>query len=185
MIYCLECRHFSPAQSVWCTSCRKTFNGVRCPKGHLTRMVGREHHCCSTCGSEDVSQFARSINLRPLSRGIAWLIAIIIGRFVCGHLFEIGGLAANIAAWGISSVLGVPITHLVCVVVWVCVLLIITWVTSLFLPAIGPVIRRHLIFSLRLGLTGAWRLACLIARAVFRLVEGSSRSSKETSSDTK
>ncbi len=63
MILCLGCKRLWKSGAKYCGICNATLGGRRCPEDHENPLWSR---CCSTCGSQKLTQGVAVIQFRPL-----------------------------------------------------------------------------------------------------------------------
>ncbi len=88
---CLSCRRASPAGSVYCGGCGRTFGSRICGSGHRNRPAPGLA-CCTTCGSLELTEAARYVPIRWAGTLLASLIALFAWRWAVAHLAFLASL---------------------------------------------------------------------------------------------
>lgn len=103
MIFCRSCKKLWPAGSLFCGSCKRSFDGRRCPKLHLSPASAR---VCVVCGSNELTQAARSMRLGCLSVAFAWLIVLVLLRLGLENITATILTAYRLGDWVFGLVTG-------------------------------------------------------------------------------
>ena len=88
---CLSCRRASPAGSVYCGGCGRTFGSRICGSGHRNRPAPGLA-CCTTCGSLELTEAARYVPLRWAGTLLATLISLFAWRWAVAHVIFLASL---------------------------------------------------------------------------------------------
>ena len=172
---CLSCRRASPAGSVYCGGCGRTFGSRICGNGHRNRP-SPGLACCTTCGSVELTDAARYVPLRWVATLLASLTALCIWRWAVAHIALLGGLLWR----GVLDVLALLLDRTPCEMVrdlrqalsWLLTLWLLGW-AMLLLPGrggtAGTLLRSLPGIALK-TITGALRpLPRLLSRTLHRL----------------
>jgi len=169
MRLCLHCRAVGP-DAPRCGHCGRSFGARLCARDHASPLDAVR---CVHCGREELTEGTRYLSLTPLSRLLAWALALGLLSLVTHHL---GPLLAGVLAmivWGAAHVLNLG------AVPWVCLLdRLLFWVLFVLLvslalpPAWGRAVRGWLGQALRHGLRWLVPALSLAGRVFYRLVEG-------------
>lgn len=130
MRFCLSCRHASPGGSVYCGFCGRTFAVKLCNNKHSNPPQAL---CCTTCGSQDLTEPTRFLRFGWLSFLLAFLTALFVWKWTLAH----AGCGLCLIARGLLWAAGVLFNTNACGVlgfldralVW----LLLLWLTGHFL----------------------------------------------------
>ena len=173
---CLSCRRASPAGSVYCGGCGRTFGSRICGKGHRNRPAPGLA-CCTTCGSLELTEATRYVPLRGTGIVLAGLAALGVWRWAIAHLALLGGLLWR----GALDALAVLLDQAPCQIVsdlrrglsWLLTLWLLGWAMAL-LPgrggALGIFLRSLPGAILKAAARVARPLPRLLGLALFKLV---------------
>jgi len=170
MRLCLSCRFVSPAASLLCGRCGRSFGGRLCPRHHLSPVGSR---FCVQCGKQELTDATLFLSLGWLSRLLAWGVALLLISLITHHA---GGLAHGlwaVAWWALVHLLNicpcVVMRELVGVLTWLLALLLLSWL----LPGIAGARLRGALFG---TLRWTWHVASRMTHAfggwLYRRVEG-------------
>ncbi len=138
MIFCLDCRRAWPGDSKRCGSCGRTFHGRRCPSDHLSPVAASK---CVACGSDELSETARSLRLDGVARMLAWLCAPLVAKALWANLDDLVGAGLQIGEWLFAFVFGAHLPQ----VLWNLILPIVqVAVFAAVLSAVCPGFRKRL-----------------------------------------
>ena len=96
MKICLSCRQASPRGSVYCQGCSRTFGTKLCANKHPNAPSPRVQFC-ATCGSPEMTEPTRFLNLSWAAPLLAGLIALFLWRWGLTHLPLLGGLVGRLS----------------------------------------------------------------------------------------
>ncbi len=147
MCLCLSCRFVSPADSLRCGRCRRSFGGRLCPRHHLS-PAGSQF--CVQCGKQELTDATLSLSLGWLNRLLAWGIVLLCVSFIARHTPRLLGSLWSVLCWALIHLLGLcPCTLLqgaARILSWIGALLLL----SLILPGgLGARFRALLFSTLR------------------------------------
>jgi len=171
-MFCLTCRFASPTGSLYCSRCGRGFGCRICKSGHPNPMSAT---WCTACGKprNELSEATLFVPLSWLSRLVCWSFAICLLLWVLRNpmtalwLSYVGAL--HVFAFVFATTPCGIVQALARCMAW----LVVVCILSFFLPgAHGPNVRRSVAkVIVRLpGLT--LKLIVLVARIMWRLVEG-------------
>ena len=170
MRLCLSCRFVSPAGSLLCGRCGRSFGGRLCPRHHLS-PAGSQF--CVQCGKKELTDSTLFLTLGWLSRLLAWGMALLLLSLLSHH---VGGLAHSlwsVACWSLLHLLNicpcVVVQGMVRALTWLLALLLLSW----FLPGTaGARLQGALFGTLRWTGRTAYHMARAFGVWLYRRVEG-------------
>lgn len=163
-MYCRDCHRFWPSGAMICGTCRRSFGGRLCPKNHLSPATAT---CCITCGSRKLLQPARQLSMAgPLSM-FAWIIGLLLLKFLLTNVSGLIGLVESGADMIGSFVIGQSLGQFLGCLTQAGVIVVLVWL------ALRHVFGREsrLVMGLeRLAwqlVVVTWRTAVKLAKALF------------------
>lgn len=130
MIVCLDCRAAWPSGSTFCGQCGRTFGGKRCKNQHLNP---KSVQYCLKCGNAEMSDMARSVNLKLAVTIIAFFGVLLCFRTVLSQFWLVLQMSFGV----LNTVLGIATGHsLNGVVAFLITLFIFTAIPVLFIDLI-------------------------------------------------
>lgn len=181
MKICLSCRQAWPDSSAYCGTCQRSFDGRRCPHGHLSPTRAQ---CCLQCGNSDLSESTQSANTGTFTRILAWVIFIVLLKLTRAQVIPLAGQILSFGDWLAGFVFGARISELFAKVIQAFFpLAILTLVICALSPRARkalPTGMRYLFKAIRALLKGSWialRLAFSLSR---RLVQGDEHNDQQT-----
>jgi hypothetical protein len=169
VILCLSCFSLSPAGSLFCQGCGRSFGARLCgsKKRHRNHPAAQ---FCSQCGSDNLTDPTLYLPFGCVTWILSWALVFLIARWLWPHLRAAAG-------WAFNNIAGLICCLLNYAIYWSVLLLMI----YLFLTLIPGEAGKHLrqVFSQVLRLIV--RLTAYTIKAVFsllRAIVGSARSLK-------
>ncbi len=170
MRLCLSCRFVSPADSLLCGRCGRSFGGRLCPRHHLSPAGSR---FCVRCGKQELTESTLFLSMGWLSRLIAWGAVLLLISLIARHA---GGLARSlwaVAWWALIHLLNIcpcaVVRELVRALTWLLALLLLSWLLPV---AAGARLRGALFGTLRWTGHIASRMTRAFGVWLYRRVEG-------------
>lgn len=183
MRLCLSCRFVSPAGSLLCGRCGRSFGGRLCPRHHLS-PAGSQF--CVQCGKKELTDPTLFLPLGWLSRLLAWGVALLLLSLISHHVGGLAGSLWSLACWSLIHLLNVCPCAIVQGVakasIWLLALLVFSW----FLPGpAGTRLRGALLGTLHWTGRIAYRLTRGFGRWLHHRVEGAPATSEKTEKKNK
>jgi len=172
---CLTCRFASPPGSRFCARCGRGFGCRICPSGHASPMAAT---WCVVCGKpeSELSSATSYIPLGLVARLLAWFAVITALTYVLRHPSEAVGWLISMLLWNAKILFGLTYCGVIQALLRAAGWLIVITLLSFFLPAsAGQAIRRSLWNLMLQTPSRLWQLARWLARLVWRIAEGSSK----------
>lgn len=127
MLFCLDCKRFLSADSLFCPGCGGAVGGVRCKNGHTIKAAKAAEYC-SICRSRQFVHAAPILYLGCFGRIAAWIIALLCVKALLANIDTVTHAAWNIFLW----ILGCKvICWFLALIEFLVALRIIVWFVSL------------------------------------------------------
>ena len=183
MRLCLSCRFVSPAGSLLCGRCGRSFGGRLCPRHHLS-PAGSQF--CVQCGKKELTDATLFLSFGWLSRLLAWGMALLLISFITHHAGSLVRSLWAVACWSLIHLLNIcpcaVVQQMMRIVSWLLALLLLSY----FLPASGGTrLRGVLLGALRWSGRVAYRLTRGFGRWLYHRIEGASPTSEKTQTQKK
>ncbi len=159
MVVCLACRHASADRSVFCAYCARSLNCRVCEEKHRNSLNGL---CCTTCGSLQLSEGTRALQLGGVSAFCTGFLALLLWKWCLAHAGEFLKGRSSGLVWGMAFFFNSSIPDLQASILVGMTWLVMLWMLGHFLgflPGKG-------------GQTGTWlrSLPLLLFRQTLRLL---------------
>ncbi len=170
MILCVRCRKLWPAGSLYCGHCGKSFGGSLCSKRHLNPA---KTDICLRCGSDELTDTARSLNLRTIALLLAWSVALLILKTAVHNAGRISAVAFSVITLLFEFVAGFGVETFLAEAFRLLVLaLLIVGFVSLAFPKQRDSVWRFTFRALRSVTQISLRLSCSSLKALATWVQG-------------
>ncbi len=178
MRLCLSCRFVSPADSLLCGRCGRSFGGRLCPRHHLSPAGSR---FCVQCGKQELTESTLFLSLGWLSRLIAWGAVLLLVSLLTHHAGGFAHCLWTAACWALVHLLNVcpcaVVGEAVGALTWLLALLLLSWL----LPGTaGARLRGALLGTLRWTGRVASRMTRAFGVWLYRRVEGAPATPEKT-----
>lgn len=178
MHLCLSCRFVSPAGSLLCGRCGRSFGGRLCSRHHLS-PAGSQF--CVQCGKQELTESTLFLSLGWVSRLIAWGGALLLISLITHHASGLAYGLWAVAWWAVVHLLNVcpcaVVRELVRALTWLLALLLLSWL----LPGTaGARLRGALLGTLRWTGHAAFRMTRAFGVWLYRRVEGAPAAPEKT-----
>ena len=141
MKICLSCSHASPRGSVYCQGCSRTFGKKLCANKH-SNAPSPQVQFCAVCGSSEMTEPTRFLNLSWAAPLLAGLIALGFWRWGLAHWLLLGTLLAHLALVLAALLLDTTPCGVLAgmrrILVWIIALWVLGWMMTVLPSRGGP-----------------------------------------------